>query len=143
MDQQIYTLINSLDYGISLLSNIEKEFTRYENGKLISFYNNYLDYCITTIFDDGCLDEFIKEYCDQHHFLKGIQSKLFLLSNKLDEFYEECKDMDDFTLLRRPEWEEIIPLAKECSEELNKILESNPKISSPKNDTTSFEDSRK
>ena len=114
--------LNALLNGISLFSGVKKEFKRYKSNRLTIFYSNYLDYCITTIFDDGLLDEFLEEYGEQFHVPKQLVKKLDLLRIKIEDFYKECKDLDDPILIRCKQWDEIIPLAKACEEGLQKML---------------------
>ena len=40
--------------------------------------------------------------------------KLQELNSILDPFYKECSELSDFEVIRRPEWDVMIPVAKEC-----------------------------
>ncbi|MEM7174100.1 MAG: hypothetical protein AAF380_02470 [Bacteroidota bacterium] len=115
------TWIDMLTGGLDMFGNPDDEFAKYEYNTLIRFYDNYLDYSTVFLYEDAFLEMFIDEYAKKFSIPEFLTQKLDELRRKIDKFYDECKEMDDFTLIKRPEWEEIKPLAKECIEELNKL----------------------
>jgi len=122
------TWIEMLVGAIDMFNNPKKEFSKYEYSTLIKFYNNYLEYASTFLYEDADFDAFIEEYAERFSIPKPVIEKLDSLRKQIDKFYEDCKNLDDFTLIRRKEWEVIIPLAKACSEKLNNIILQKKKL---------------
>lgn len=117
MDNQ--TRIDLLITGLSLFSDPGKEFcARYEFGTMYSFYRNYLEYACVFLYEDAFFEEFINDHAKNLGVRNAIIGKLKKLNAILSKFYDDCRELGDFDLIRRDEWNEIIPLAKACLEEL-------------------------
>ncbi|MFK7899224.1 MAG: hypothetical protein AB8B61_00560 [Cyclobacteriaceae bacterium] len=121
MDQK--TWMKQVVGGLEMFANPHEEFTDYEFQNMIRFYKNYFLYAYTFLFDMGVFDYFIKNKIRDFKIEDEVSGKLKLLRDKIEDFHEYCYEFDDFTLIRCKEWEEIIPLAKECMEALKKDIE--------------------
>lgn len=101
-------------------------FAVYENGRLYTMYTNYLDYAYMFL-DDMLFHEFIK---NNRALIYGVPRRLFNLliafNNKVEAFFQLSGELSDFEVIRYKEWDEIMPLAKECYEGLKKIYDKMP-----------------
>jgi len=110
--------------GTEEFSNSLEGFSLYETQNMSKYYNNYLE-CIFIYLYEDCLLEDIKQYQKLFSISDSLLEKLILLRKMLYKFYKECQNLDDFSLLKRKEWKEIVPLAEECLKRLKKMKEAN------------------
>ena len=101
----------------------------YEFGHMYRYYSNYID------FAGMQLEDFLfYEFLDEGYAIKyGLPENLVLRLKKLrilvDQLFNvSIKDkLSDFEVIRRKEWDDIMPLAKGCYEDLCKVREKMPK----------------
>ncbi|WP_243018176.1 MULTISPECIES: hypothetical protein [Candidatus Cardinium] len=109
--------------GVEPLSDPIHEFSKYQWNNLYQYYTNFLDYIGTSLYDKVDWINFLDHYARKLNFYEVSIEKLRELNVVLDPFYEKCFDLSDFEVIRRPEWDTMIPIAKECVRLLEKEKE--------------------
>lgn len=106
--------IDNILVGVEPLSDPIREFSKYARGGLSPYYNNFIDYVGVSLYDNADFEDFIKKYARKFDFYKITIEKLQELHVLLDSFYDQCFDLYDFEVIRRTEWDVMMPVAKEC-----------------------------
>lgn len=111
--------IDNIKLGLESLANPAKGFIDYEFSRLYTMYRNFLQSIITYLYDDMELDIFLDK-CSKEYIISEVTlTKLRQIDKLLNQFFEEAKELTDFELIRREEWDTIIPLAQSCLDELS------------------------
>ncbi len=101
-------------------------FLKYEFGKMYTMYQNYLEFSCTQL-EDFLFYEFLDDgYALKYGVPKPLIKKLENFRTLTDKFYDDAKELSDFEVIRRKEWDEIIPLAQECYDGLKEIYDALP-----------------
>ena len=104
----------------------EEGFAKYENSRLYTMYTNYLDYAYMCL-DDMLFYEFIEAGHAPHYGVSTLLlDRLFTFRDKLETFFRSSGELSDFEVIRCKEWDEIIPLARECHEGLKELYDKMP-----------------
>lgn len=113
--------------GIEPLSDPIQGFSCYIYDGLIKHYKNFLDYIGTWLYDNVDLEDFINKYARGFDLYQTTINELQELHLLLAPFYQECSELSDFEVIRRPEWDVMIPIAKKCV----RLLEQEKKRGDP------------
>ena len=118
--------------AIDSFAQVGKGFAIYEDNRMYAMYSNYLDYAYMYL-DDMSFYEFIEgDYALLHGVSPSLLNLLFAFREKVEAFFESSGELRDFEVIRRKEWDEIIPLAQECYKGLKELYDKMP----PDEDTT-------
>lgn len=115
--------ISNILVGVVPLSNPIHEFSKYQWNNLYQYYTNFLDYIGVSLYDDVDWMNFADNYAHKLNFYELTIGKLIELHLLVDPFYKECHMLSDFEVIRRPEWDAMIPIAKACVRLLEKEKE--------------------
>ncbi|WP_243018575.1 MULTISPECIES: hypothetical protein [Candidatus Cardinium] len=118
-----YLWISNILVGVEPLSDPIHEFSKYQWNNLYQYYTNFLDYIGTSLYDEVDWINFLDYYARKLNFYEESIEKLRELNVVLDPFYEKCFELSDFEVIRYPEWDTMIPIAKECVRLLEKEKE--------------------
>lgn len=101
-------------------------FAKYENSHLYTMYTNYLDYAYMCL-DDMMFYEFIEAgHAPRYGVSTLLLNRLLTFRDKVETFFRSSGELSDFEVIRCKDWDEIIPLAKECHEGLKKLYNKLP-----------------
>jgi hypothetical protein len=111
--------IENIKVGLMPLADPPQGFINYEFNKLYTMYRNFLQSIVVYLYDDMDLDDFLDKCGKEHIISKSAFEKLKQLDKVLNDFFEQAKELTEFELIRRKEWDIIIPLAQSCLNELS------------------------
>jgi hypothetical protein len=115
--------------SLCVFSDPIQGFINYEFGKMYTFYYNYIDFGGAQL-EDVLFYEFLDGgYAPKYGLPEGLVLRLKRLRLLIDTFYHSGDKLSDFEIIRHKEWDEIIPLAKECHEDLQHIYDKMPEDS--------------
>lgn len=115
--------IDNILVGVEPLSNPINGLARYMHNRLCDYYANFLDYIGVSLYDNVDWINFLDHYARKYNFYYLTIENLRGLNTLLEPFYEQCFELSDFEVIRRPEWDAMIPIAKECVRLLEKEKE--------------------
>ncbi len=106
--------IDNILVGVEPLSDPMQEFSKYQWNNLYQYYSNFLDYICESLYEDAFLEILIQSCVRKFDFYQITIEKLETLHLLVEPFYKACSRLTDFEIIRRPEWDIIAPLGKEC-----------------------------
>jgi hypothetical protein len=115
--------IDNILIGIKCLSDPINGFNDYKWNNLYKYYENFLDYIYTWLYDDVNWINFMDKYAIKFNIGINTVEQLKELHILLDAFFQISNELSDFEVIRRPEWNIMIPVAQECIRLLKKEQE--------------------
>ncbi len=114
--------IENIIVGLKDIADPIQGFINYQFAKLYTMYRSFFEHIMVYLYDDMIVEEFL-DHCKAEQIIskKSFES-LQSLDILLNKFFDEAKELTDFEVIRRPEWDQITPEAKKCIEYLEKDL---------------------
>ena len=106
--------------ALECFSSPSTTFMQYEFCKMYAIHRNYLESSCKFL-ESVDFGNFLETHALQYKLPMPIFEKLKDIKKLSDVFYNTARELGDFDVVRRKEWDELIPLAQECYVALEKI----------------------